>query len=59
MMSKALVAYFSASGVSKAGGKFSSDAIDSDLPEIKPAQPYTAPDLDWTGDKEPQFSRNG
>ena len=51
MMSKALVAYFSASGVTAKLAKNLADAIDSDLHEIKPAQPYTAADLDWTDKK--------
>lgn len=46
-MSKTLVAFFSASGVTKrAAGKLA-DAIDADLYEIKPAVPYTRVDLNW------------
>ena len=46
-MSKKLVAYFSASGVTaKAAGKLAK-AADADLFEIKPVQPYTRADLDW------------
>lgn len=47
-MSKTLVAYFSASGVTAKLAKTLADAIGADLYEIKPAQPYTNADLDWT-----------
>ncbi len=50
-MSKALVAYFSASGVTAKLAKTLADAIGADLHEIKPQQPYTAADLDWTNPK--------
>lgn len=46
-MSKALVAYFSASGVTAKLAKNLAGAIGADLHEIKPEQPYTAADLDW------------
>ena len=50
-MSKKLVAYFSASGVTaKAAGKLAKVA-DADLFEIKPVQPYTRADLDWMNKK--------
>ena len=46
-MSKALVAYFSASGVTaKAAGKLA-EAAGADLFEIKPETPYTSADLNW------------
>jgi len=45
---KALVAYFSASGVTaKVAGKLA-EAVNAPLYEIKPAVAYTAADLDWT-----------
>ena len=45
---KALVAYFSASGVTaKVAGKLA-EAVNAPLYEIKPAVAYTAVDLDWT-----------
>ena len=45
---KALVAYFSASGVTaKVAGKLA-EALNAPLYEIKPAAAYTAADLDWT-----------
>lgn len=47
-MSKKLVAYFSASGVTKAAAERLAKAIDADLFEIKPKTPYTKADLDWT-----------
>ena len=54
-MSKALVAYFSASGVTaKVAGKLS-EAIGADLFEIVPEVPYTKADLNWM-DKESRSS---
>lgn len=47
-MSKALVAYFSASGTTRHVAKELANAARADLFEIEPAQPYTAADLDWT-----------
>ena len=46
-MSKKLVAYFSASGVTKSYAEKLAKAADADLFEIKPAVPYTKADLDW------------
>ena len=48
-MSKKLVAYFSASGVTLA--KNLAAAIDADLFEIEPEVKYTKADLDWTNKK--------
>lgn len=45
---KKLVAYFSASGVTRAAAKRVAAAAGADLFEIKPAEPYTRADLDWT-----------
>lgn len=50
-MSKKLVAYFSASGVTKAAAERLAKAAKADLFEIKPAVPYTQTDLDWTNKK--------
>lgn len=50
-MSKKLVAYFSASGVTKAAAERLAKAAKADLFEIKPAVPYTQVDLDWTNKK--------
>ena len=47
-MSKILVSYFSASGVTKNIAKKISDAVNGDLFEIEPLKKYTAEDLDWT-----------
>ncbi len=45
---KALVTYFSASGVTAKLAKRLAEAIQAPVYEIKPAQPYTRADLDWT-----------
>ena len=50
-MSKKLVAYFSASGVTARAAKNLSEAIGADIFEIKPATPYTDEDLDWNNTK--------
>ncbi len=50
-MSKKLVAYFSASGVTKYAAERLAKAAGADLFEIKPAVPYTRADLDWTNKK--------
>ena len=47
-MKKALVAYFSASGVTAKAAKALAQAAGADLSEIKPAIPYTKADLNWT-----------
>lgn len=47
-MSKILVSYFSASGVTKGVAKKISKAINGDLFEIEPVEKYTSEDLDWT-----------
>ena len=46
-MSKKLVAFFSASGVTGNVAKKLAEAVGADLYEIKPAVPYTAADLNW------------
>jgi len=46
-MSKKLVAYFSATGVTKKVGENLAKAIEADVYEIKPAIPYTDADLNW------------
>ena len=50
-MSKTLVAYFSASGVTAGLAKRLAEAVGADVAEIVPAQPYTSADLDWTNKK--------
>lgn len=47
-MSKILVAYFSASGVTAGVAKALANSTNADLYEIKPAHPYTSADLDWS-----------
>lgn len=46
-MSKSLVAYFSASGVTKRLAERLADEIGADMFEIQPETPYTDADLDW------------
>lgn len=46
-MSRKLVAYFSASGVTAKLAESLSEAIGADLYEIEPEVPYTKEDLDW------------
>ncbi|MDO4804642.1 MAG: flavodoxin [Lachnospiraceae bacterium] len=46
-MNKMLVAYFSASGVTKGVAEKLASAIGADLFEIVPEEPYTEEDLDW------------
>lgn len=46
-MGKALVAYFSASGVTAKVARDLAAVADADVVEIRPAVPYTAADLDW------------
>ncbi len=50
-MSKILVAYFSASGVTAGAAKNLAKATGADLYEILPAIPYTSADLDWNDKK--------
>ena len=54
-MSKALVAYFSASGVTAKVAEKMAGAIGADLYEIKPEQTYTDADLNWQ-DKQSRSS---
>ena len=46
-MSKKLVVYFSASGVTENVAKMLAEAASADLYEIKPKVPYTQADLNW------------
>lgn len=50
-MSKKLVAYFSASGVTEKVAKKLAVAAEADLYEIKPEVPYTDADLNWNDKK--------
>ena len=54
-MSKKLVTYFSASGVTAAAAKTLAEAANADLYEIRPAVPYTKADLNWM-DKQSRSS---
>ena len=54
-MSKTLVAYFSASGVTARVAKNLASAAGADLYEIKPAVPYSRADLNWM-DKQSRSS---
>ncbi|WP_139652404.1 flavodoxin [Raoultibacter phocaeensis] len=51
MSKKALVAYFSCSGVTKGVAESLAEVAGADLFEIEPEKPYTAADLDWTNKK--------
>ena len=50
-MSKILVTYFSASGVTEKVARDIAKAVGADLYEIAPAQPYTTADLNWMDKK--------
>ena len=47
MSKKTLIAYFSTSGVTARVAREMAQAVDADLYEIRPEQPYTSADLDW------------
>lgn len=49
-MNRILIAYFSASGVTRRLADTLAAVTKGDLFEIKPAVPYTDADLDWTND---------
>jgi flavodoxin len=51
IMSKKLVAYFSASGVTRKTAEALAEAVSADLYEIKPEAPYTQADLNWQDKK--------
>ncbi|MBO4458332.1 MAG: NAD(P)H-dependent oxidoreductase [Butyrivibrio sp.] len=51
MSKKALVAYFSASGVTAKVAKELASSINADSYEIVPKEKYTAEDLNWQNDK--------
>lgn len=48
---KILVAYFSATGTTKALAEYVADAMGADLYEITPQEPYTDGDLDYGNDQ--------
>ena len=47
---KTLVAYYSATGNTKAVAEMIAEALGADTFEITPAEPYTSEDLNWTDD---------
>ncbi len=49
-MSKTLVAFFSASGVTEKVANKLASALSADLHEIIPEKPYSKEDLDWTNE---------
>ncbi len=53
---KVLVAYFSATGTTKALAEYAADAVKGDLYEIVPQQPYTSADLDY-GDRNSRSTK--
>lgn len=55
-MSKTLIAYFSASGVTELVAKVLADEAKADLYSIRPAEPYTEADLNWQ-DKNSRSSK--
>ena len=58
-MGKRLVAYFSASGVTKGLAEKLAEAIEADIFEIAPVEPYTEADLKWTNPLARCNKRNG
>lgn len=50
-MAKKLIAYFSASGVTKKLAERLAKVVGADLFEIEPETPYTSADLNWTDKK--------
>ena len=50
-MGKRLVAFFSASGITKKVAEMIASAVDADMYEIMPKQPYSKADLNWMDKK--------
>lgn len=50
-MSRILVTFFSASGVTKKVASKLASVLNADLHEIVPKKPYSKEDLDWTNEK--------
>lgn len=50
-MGKRLVAFFSASGTTKRVAEMIASAVDADMYEIMPKQPYSKADLNWMDKK--------
>ena len=55
---KVLVAYFSATGTTKAAAEKVANATEAELFEIKPTEAYSAADLDWTVKTSPCCREN-
>ncbi len=53
---KVLVVYFSATGTTKKLAEYAADAMDAEIYEIVPRQPYTSADLDY-GDKNSRSTK--
>ena len=51
MSTRTLVAYFSATGNTAGVARRMAEGIGADLYEIRPKEPYTERDLDWTNKK--------
>ncbi len=51
MSKRTLVAYFSATGTTAGVARRMAKEIGADLYEIRPKEPYTERDLDWTNKK--------
>lgn len=47
---KTLVVYYSATGNTKEAGDYIAEALDADIFELEPEEPYSDADLDWTND---------
>lgn len=58
IMSKKLVAFFSASGTTKKVAQMIAEEAKADLFEIEPKVPYTKLDLDWMGHSDISVTMN-
>lgn len=56
-MSRKLVAYFSATGVTAKVAEKLAEAIGADIYEIEPAVPYSKADLDWMISRRNKFKK--
>lgn len=54
-MSKILITYFSASGVTRKVAELLAEAANADIYEIRPQVPYTQADLNWEDNKSRSF----
>lgn len=58
MSAKTLIAYFSATGTTAGVARRMAEGIGADLYEIRPKEPYTESDLDWTNKKSRSTEMN-